>query len=285
MPAGQRINVNWQPDAGANWAPHVPWQLLYCDDVVKGAPVKATRFWGLRYRIGYTAYVPGDPLMSLGAPQDSVCASLLFYGDSASEPAAAEAKWQRALWSSRPNQWFAPAASAAAAAKAEVIEALTRPASSLYLFCHYAVNSNNVPVLRFGLDSGNPDDIVDETDMGTAELPLHPLVFANACMTGVTGVYAANEFEKSFFDRGCRAFIGTEAKVPVQMASRFAAAFFAFFLRLVDGDPMAGGEAMTQARLLLWANYNNVGGLLYSYVNQYDLYLASLDELTQLQRS
>jgi hypothetical protein len=28
-----------------------------------------------------------------------------------------------------------------------------------------------------------------------------------------------------------------------------------------------------------------LGGLLYSYVNQYDLYLASLDELTQLQRS
>jgi hypothetical protein len=160
----------------------------------------------------------------------------------------------------------------------------TRPAGVLYLFCHYALIAN-VPVLRFGLDSGNPDDILDETEIGTAEFQSHPLVFANACMTGATGIYAANELEKAFINRGCRAFIGTESKVPVQMASRFAATFFAFFLRLVAPDPMAGGEAMTQARLLLWTNYRNIGGLLYSYVNQYDLYLAGAAELTTLQRS
>jgi hypothetical protein len=154
-----------------------------------------------------------------------------------------------------------------------------------YLFCHYSLNAKNVPVLRFGTDSDNPDDILDETELGTTEFRTHPLVFANACMTGAAGVHAVNELEKAFFDRGCRAFIGTESKVPVQMASRFAAAFFWFFLRLVDRDPMAGGEAMSQARLLLWTHYKNIGGLLYSYVNQYDLYFADAEELVEIQRS
>ena len=41
----------------------------------------------------------------------------------------------------------------------------------------------------------------------------------------------------------------------------------------------AAGEATTQARRFLWSNYRNVGGLLYSYVNQYKLYLADDSEL------
>ncbi len=287
LPPGHRINLTWYDDSGAEWAPHIPWELLYCDDPVSGAPKDALRFWGLRFRIQYTAYQTSDPQMALGEPQDTWCATLLFYGDSANEPATAEAKWQRTLWSSWQNQWIVPLGASGARPKAEVLAELvspTRPAGVLYLFCHYALIAN-VPVLRFGLDSGNPDDILDETEIGTAEFQSHPLVFANACMTGATGIYAANELEKAFINRGCRAFIGTESKVPVQMASRFAATFFAFFLRLVAPDPMAGGEAMTQARLLLWTNYRNIGGLLYSYVNQYDLYLAGAAELTTLQRS
>jgi hypothetical protein len=287
---GQRINIIWTPDSRVPWPPHIPFELLYVDDVKKGVPVDPTRFWGLRYRIGYKAYRPTDKMMALGAPVDTWCSTLLFYGDSDNEPATAEAKWQRAIWSSWQNQWIVPQDARGATPKAEILAELARPARQagvLYMFCHYSLNAKNVPVLRFGTDSDNPDDILDETELGTAEFATHPLVFANACMTGTTGVYAANELEKAFFDRGCRAFIGTEAKVPVQMASRFAAAFFAFFLRLVDEDkkPMAGGEAMFQSRLLLWTNYKNIGGLLYSYVNQYDLYLASAEELVKLQKS
>jgi hypothetical protein len=36
---------------------------------------------------------------------------------------------------------------------------------------------------------------------------------------------------------------------------------------------------MSQTRLFLWTHYKNIGGLLYSYVNRYDLALASEDEL------
>ena len=62
--------------------------------------------------------------------------------------------------------------------------------------------------------------------------------------------------------------------------------FFYFFLRLVDKQqlPMAAGEAVAQTRLFLWSQYRNIGGLLYSYLNQYDLYMASDAEIHTSQR-
>jgi hypothetical protein len=45
---------------------------------------------------------------------------------------------------------------------------------------------------------------------------------------------------------------------------------------------MAAGEAVTQARLFLWTHYRNIGGLFYSHVNQYDLFLAREDEVRAL---
>jgi hypothetical protein len=62
--------------------------------------------------------------------------------------------------------------------------------------------------------------------------------------------------------------------------------FFQFFLRQADpdGKPMAAGEALAQARLFLWTQYQNLGGLFYCLVNKYDLYLASDTELRQMSR-
>ena len=287
LPPGQRIDIVWRPDSGAGWMPHVPWELLYCGDADPGAPVDATRFWGLRYRIGYTAYDPYSPSMSLGRPEESWCSSLLFFGDSSKEPATAEAKWQKQIWTSLGKQWVVPNG-AGPTPKSEIVRELTNPSQTpvgvLYLFCHYGLNAANLPVLRFGLDSSDPNDVLTETEFGTAEFPSCPLVFANACSTGTASVYAVNDLEKSFFDRHCRAYIGTESKVPVQMASRFAAIFFRFLFRIVDPQPMAAGESMVQARLFMWCHYKNIGALLYSYVNQYDLYMASDAEISQLQK-
>jgi hypothetical protein len=99
-------------------------------------------------------------------------------------------------------------------------------------------------------------------------------------------VYSDNPVAKAFFDRGCRAFIGTNCMVPAPMASRFAVIFFRFFLRIVDKDhfPMAAGEAVAQTRLFLWSHYRNIGGLLYSYLNQYDLYMANDAEISKWQK-
>ena len=92
----------------------------------------------------------------------------------------------------------------------------------------------------------------------------------------------ANELEEAFFRRDCRAYLATETKVPIVLGSRFAAIFFHFFYRLLDREPMAAGEAAVQTRLFLWTHYRNIGGLFYSYVNQYDLFLARNDEVLAL---
>lgn len=295
---GHRINIAWLPNSMAGWV-RVPWDLLYVGDVSPGVPVEASSFWGLRHRIEYTSYEPtGAASSRLGAPSEASCTSLLFFGNSAKEPATAEAAWQRTMWQSLGGvaKPVVVPQSTGAAAKQEVVRALIEPERTpgpaadpvavLYLFCHYGTDTDGKSILRFGLNSADPNDVIREPELGTAAIASRPLVFANACATSGTGVYSASKIAKSFFDRGCRAYIGSECMVPVAMASRFAMIFFYFLLREVDPSraPISAGEALTQARLFLWCHYRNVGGLLYSYLNQYDLYLASAQELAGLRK-
>ena len=290
---GQSVHIVWRPNSGANWIPHLPWELLYCGDANPGSPIDPTQFWGLRYRLQYTSYNPPKKMSaSLGRPQESCCTSLLFFGKAAKE--AAEVQWQRQVWQSlsgKAKSCLIP--SGANNPKSEIVKALLDPdsvsspekvpAAVLYLFCHYGKDPNDTPVLTFG-DTYSRDEILTEPELGTSPFASRPLVFANACATAGTDVYSANTLTKAFFDRGCRAFIGTDCLVPVELASRFAMIFFYFFLRLVDKEqlPMAAGEAIAQTRLFLWCYYRNIGGLLYSYINQYDLFMASDAEISRL---
>ena len=155
------------------------------------------------------------------------------------------------------------------------------PAAILYLFCQCAVAAGNDPVLRFGSQAGLAD-LVKRNELSQKKLDDHPFVFANACTTSGADPYFANELEERFFARDCRAYLGTETKVPIQFASRFASAFFHFFERRADPEPMAAGEALAQTRIFLWTHYRNIGGLFYTYVNQYELFLADESELQDL---
>ena len=89
----------------------------------------------------------------------------------------------------------------------------------------------------------------------------------------------ANELEIDFFNRGCRAFIGTETKVPVVLASRFATVFFRLLFSTSGTEAIVAGEALYLARMLLWRGFHNIGGLFYSYINDYDLRVANDDEV------
>jgi hypothetical protein len=122
-------------------------------------------------------------------------------------------------------------------------------------------------VLRFG-STNDPVDTLGLIDLGTRVMPDQPLVFANACDTAAGEPYTPNRLERLFFDRGCRAFIGTECKVPIQFAARFADVFFRF-LYDVEFGPTSAGEALVQTRRFFWTEYRNMGGLFYSYVNDY----------------
>ena len=58
----------------------------------------------------------------------------------------------------------------------------------------------------------------------------------------------------------------------MQFASRFATAFFHYFLVARDEDPISAGEAVYRARRFFWTNYRNIGGLLYTHSNDFDVH-------------
>ncbi len=282
---GVRININWTDSVGPAWIAHVPWGLMYTEPV-GGNPPDPLKFWGLRYRIGYVPYQAKSSVGALGSPENVYAAHCLYWGE---DPPGEEAQWQRTTGKYLPKQVSIPAGASGAGAKEQLRKLLEspdpRPMAILYFFCRTAQGSGpNDLVLRFA-NSTRKEDTLVRTEMGQEALPERPFVFANACVTAASGdVYIANELERTFIkDRGCRAFLGTETKVPVVLASRFAAVFFHFFYRQVDPAwPVSAGEAVAQARLFLWTHYRNLGGLFYCLVNKYDLFLADEQEVLSL---
>jgi hypothetical protein len=183
-----------------------------------------------------------------------------------------------------------PSAATDSNARAEVLSLFHgpnhRPMPVLCLYCHYhgPDTRRRRPALRFGHDDTLPNHLISEHDLAGAEHDDHAFVFLNACGTATSlSPIAANPMQDVFFRRGCCAYVGSEAWIPARLASRFALAFFHFFGRRRPEDlPWAAGEAFTQARQFLWTRYRNLGGLLYSYVNDYNLFLATDAEIAPL---
>lgn len=274
---GSRIDFVWTRDGDPAWVSHVPWALMYLDPPDPEGPVDCERFLGLRLRIGSKSWEPGVPSRALGDPGQLTMLDLLYWGGEEGESAAREAAWQRQKFGGWPRQHILPDPDAADP-KRQVIKALKEPTPApvgiIYLFCHCNLSDAPAPVLQFGA-SGAEEQCLTESDIYQGALPSAPLVFANACMTLHGEPCATSELERRFFARHVRAFLGTESRVPVVLASRFAWLFFRFFLGGVAGSPCSAGEALTFARQFLWRRYRNPGGLFYSLVNQYDLFLAS----------
>jgi hypothetical protein len=284
---GQRINISWLETAGPGFIPHIPWGLFYVKAPLDlPAPIDGCLFMGLRYRIDYTSHPAQAASKSLGKTGDAYSANLLYWGNNPQDPAFIETAWQEKQLSSWDRQLIVPG-SASTNAKKDLLNMLHQPTASplalIYFFCHCSVGDGNNPVLRFGPTSA-ASDVLGRTDLGLAPLADRPLVFANACSSSTADPYMANELEAAFFRRGCRAYLGTETRVPIRFASRFAQVFFNFFYRKVDAEPMAAGEAVAQTRLWLWTKYRNIGGLFYSYINQYELFMATPEELRELRK-
>jgi hypothetical protein len=211
---------------------------------------------------------------------------LLYWGNQPGDEVAVEAQWQAAEYRKWPQSKILPDPGLPDL-KEQLVLALDQPGPSpvglLYFYCHCSVGNGAQPCLRFG-NTSKLEDTLGRLDLSQRGISDAPLVFANACTTAQADPHWSSVLEQSFFKRGVRAFIGTETKVPIKLASKFAWLYFQFFNRKVDADPMAAGEALTQARIFLWTQYRNVGGLFYSLTNQYDLYLASNNEVLALRR-
>lgn len=282
---GWRIDINWLTANDQARPAHIPWNLLYTQPPQKGQPVDPENFWGLRFRVNYIMQAIKDPRPpSLGSPFDTEVASGFYWGtDDADKEIAEEVTWQKTEWAKWGKQVYVPDSSVAAAAKDQLVALLQEPTQTplFYFFCNCTVGNGNEPVLRFG-NSPDPEDNIELSDLGAGELAGQPLIFINACTSGGSDPYVANELVRQFFRRSCRSYLGTEVKVPVRFASRFAKVFYSFFYRAIAPEPMAAGEAAYQARRFLWRDYRNVGGLLYTYLNQYELYMATADELSKM---
>ena len=293
MRPGARLNISWLPLAGAGFISHVPWGLMYLGDVpLEGQPVDPLGFLGMRFRLAYDCHQDFSRSRSLGAFQNTYRTHFLYWGGDDKDTTRREARWQHDLFKDWENQIFVPKpmesedeSTRTRTARTELLRLLTKPepapTSLLYLFCQSDTEVGNTPILRFG-DTNDAVNLVKQMDLGTSALADRPLIFANACGTAGAETYQANLLEDTFFGRECRAYLGTEIKVPIALASRFAAIFFHFLYRKLDPAPMAAGEAVAQTRLFLWTHYRNLGGLFYCYINQYDLYVADKSEIQSL---
>jgi hypothetical protein len=284
---GSRVDFLWTETSGAGWVSHVPWSLMYMDapDPV-GGPIDCERFLGLRFRIANRSRTQQASSLALGDADSVYALHLLYWGNLPSDEVGVESRWQVAEYRGWPRQHFIPDP-AQPDAKIQVMRAIDTPspapAGLLYMYCHCSVGDGSQPVLRFG-NTSQMQDVLKNADISQKPLTGSPLVFANACTTAASDPHLTSVLEDLFFRRGVRAFIGTETKVPIQLASRLAWLFFQFFYRKVDSAPMSAGEALTQARMFLWTQYRNLGGLFYCLVNQYDLFLATDSEVQSLRQ-
>jgi hypothetical protein len=283
---GWRINVSWSDITGPAWVPHIPWGLMSkTPPPPAGQPVDPSNFLGLRFRINYIAHdIKSPKSKALGSTDQTYRANFLYWGTQPNDTAAAEARWQQLQWAQWANQVFIPDDSSDQNPRDKLLRLLDNPTPNpmrfMYLFCHCEVGEGNKPVLRFG-SKKQPADLIRQVDLGLTPLADQPLVFVNACTSAASNPYVANELEQVFFRRGCRAYLGTEIYMPIPLASRFALIFCHYFYRKVDPDPISAGEAVYQARLFLWHQYRNIGGIFYTYVNQYELFMATEEELRE----
>ncbi|MEU6070646.1 NB-ARC domain-containing protein [Streptomyces sp. NPDC047082] len=274
---GDRLRIHWKDCTPQ----HVPWPLLFRGSLPRpGQPVQAHDFLGLRLRISHLMH-PRPTTRSLD--DDAVRAHLMYWGGlpddhtlrTAQEHALELAGWQPTVLPTTDE------------GRKEELSAFLwdpDPVSLIYVFCQAATGAGNRPSLRFG-STNDPCDVLQLTDMGDDALTDQPLVFINACDTSAAEHTYSNELQNLFLERGSRAYIGSECKVPTSFAARFASVFFHFlYTRSHSGAPTAAGEALAQARKFFWDEYRSIGGLFYSYVNDDQIFFAKPHEVAAMHR-
>lgn len=270
LPVGSRLTINWPQDAPAD----IPWGLFYRP--LARDQVDPMGFLGLGLRLVHYAYEPATPANAfLGEPETSPTAMCLFWG--VEPPISAEAGRQ-AEELKGPGVVLMPPPEAVRPRETllQYLKGPNRNAPAvLYFYCQYGHIPPHDEGLRFG-DDNRKESFLSTLTLGGEEIRGAPLVFANACATGGEDAYHASQIKRHFLTNGGWAYLGTETKVPVELASRIATVFFRLFRSRDGGHSLPAGEALSQTRLFFWTHYRNLGGLFYSYVNEPELQLRAI---------
>ncbi|WP_167536297.1 ATP-binding protein [Streptomyces ficellus] len=274
---GDRLAIHWKDCTPQ----HVPWPLLYRGTLPPpGQPVQAHDFLGLRLRISHVIH-PCESTRSLD--DDAVRAHLMYWGggpDDETLAAAQEHALELATWQPK----ILPVSADDRKAQLSAFLWDPSPVALIYVFCQAATGAGNKPSLRFGSTS-DACDVLQLADMGDDPLLDKPLIFINACETSAAEHTYSNELQNTFLERGSRAYIGSECKVPTNFAARFASVFFHFlYTRNAQGAPTSAGEALAQTRKFFWDEYRSIGGLFYSYVNDDQVFVAKAHEVAAMHR-
>ncbi|MFD0268825.1 hypothetical protein ACFVGY_19985 [Streptomyces sp. NPDC127106] len=277
---GDRLTVNWL-EGVTERVPHVPLPLLHLEPVSPGRPVDPSAFLGLRFRLGWMRRQTKGS-RALGDWRRTTRAHLLYWVQDPSDVVGAEARrhaeelkrWQPALLLPDGEPRITDLSRFLAAPE-------PHPVSLLYFYCHCVSGTGCDPRLRLG-PTNDTGDVLRRVDMGSDPFTDQPVVFVNACGTNESDPLLVNQLMDGFLDRECRAYIGTEGRVPPGLAARFATAFFSFLYGTTGTDRAPVGESLAQARRFLWQRYRNLGGLFYGYVNDGLLYQADDDHVRRL---
>jgi hypothetical protein len=288
LPPGSMIDVNWLQGT-SGYVANIPWGLLYRVELGQGRKVDANEFFGLHFRIDYESHPSPEFSRALGRVGNSHVGHAYYWTGPDSDPVLSEAIWQKqqlrriAPFVSIPRQHQE-------AAKTELLgwleESTPAPMPVLYMYCRAHVGTQDQSKLEFGNDAFNAASVtVRELDLPLKPFAQASFVFCNACESGQKlEAQIQNRLENHFFDRGCAAYLGTIHETPIGLASKYAAAFFYFFYGRIGDRITAAGEASAQAKRFLWHRYRNIGGLFYTYVNEYELCMADKAELDEKRR-
>lgn len=301
---GTLVEISWfRKVGGDSWIAQVPWGLMYqvdpsSRDEPDGPKVDPAFFLGLRYRLNYTCYEDNQwqrMSRALGSPNMLRSLYCLYWGQNPGNRLREQqdaSSWQRREIPQsfpEPMPIIKPENNGGESLlnKRQVVDVLRVPEPDptllLYLFCCHARSD------RFGFELDFDDTLngrIIASDIRTPDLERRPIVFANACVTAADRDLRECALASTFFNRGCRSYIGTENKVPPKLASVFAFIVFSYMFSISSkAHPISLGEAFTQAKLFLWKKYMNIGGLYYSLLGDYYLYFNEFEEVKKFAKN
>jgi hypothetical protein len=206
-------------------------------------------FWGLRHAIAVTLSAPA-PLAGESLDRIENALPLSSLVTVATDPDV------RRSWPAHEQlikAWLDVTGSLGTS-PAEVVEALEsrRPAIA-YFLTHVEVTRDPVPVPFLRVGSGGLDAAALQ-DHGLRLDASRPLVFLNGCASAALTPERLLGLIDRFLAHGASSAVGTEVTVFLDLATRFAEAFFT---RFCSGTTLA--EAMRQARIAVLAQGNPLG--------------------------